>query len=94
MIKININMNTIKSICTLICFILCTSVLLAKDFRMNDDGKFDPKDMMESTGAASFEEQLGTETGAMGDVPLDGGISLLLAAGMAYGGRRMAARRN
>ena len=36
------------------------------------------------------EEELGTENGpAMGDVPVDGGLSLLLAAGAAYGGRRL-----
>ena len=36
------------------------------------------------------EEELGTENGpAMGDVPIDGGLSLLLAAGAAYGGRRL-----
>ena len=36
------------------------------------------------------EEELGTENGpAMGDVPVDGGLSLLLAAGAAFGGRRL-----
>ena len=36
------------------------------------------------------EEELGTENGpAMGDVPIDGGLSLLLAAGAAYGGSRL-----
>jgi hypothetical protein len=36
------------------------------------------------------EEELGTENGpAMGDVPVDGGLSLLLAAGAFYGGRRL-----
>ena len=36
------------------------------------------------------EEELGTENGpAMGDVPVDGGLSLLLAAGAAYAGRRL-----
>jgi hypothetical protein len=36
------------------------------------------------------EEELGTENGpAMGDVPVDSGLSLLLAAGAFYGGRRL-----
>ena len=36
------------------------------------------------------EEELGTENGpAMGDVPVDGGLSLLLAAGAAFGGRAL-----
>ena len=36
------------------------------------------------------EEELGTENGpAMGDVPVDGGLSLLLVAGAAFGGRRL-----
>lgn len=36
------------------------------------------------------EEELGTENGpAPGDVPVDGGLTLLLAAGAAYGGRRL-----
>jgi hypothetical protein len=36
------------------------------------------------------EEELGTENGpAPGDVPVDGGLTFLLAAGAAYGGRRL-----
>jgi len=38
------------------------------------------------------EEELGTEDGpppAPGDVPVDGGLTFLLAAGAAYGGRRL-----
>jgi hypothetical protein len=36
------------------------------------------------------EEELGTESGpAPGDVPVDGGLTFLLAAGAAYGGRRL-----
>lgn len=38
------------------------------------------------------QEELGSESGeppAMGDVPVDGGLSLLLAAGAAFGGRRL-----
>jgi hypothetical protein len=36
------------------------------------------------------EEELGTEDGpAPGDVPVDGGLTFLLAAGVAYGGRRL-----
>ena len=37
------------------------------------------------------EEELGTETGGPdpGAVPVDGGLSLLLAAGAAFGGRML-----
>jgi hypothetical protein len=37
------------------------------------------------------EEELGTETGGPdpGAVPVDGGLSLLLAAGAAFGGRTL-----
>ena len=38
------------------------------------------------------QEELGSESGeppAMGDVPVDGGLSLLLAAGAAFGGRKL-----
>ena len=36
------------------------------------------------------EEEIGSENGpAMGDVPIEGGLSLLLAAGAAYGGSRL-----
>lgn len=39
--------------------------------------------------SAQDGELLDTENGpAMGDVPVDGGISLLLAAGVAYGASR------
>ena len=43
-----------------------------------------------STVLAQDGEFLGTEDGgpAPGDVPVDGGISLLLAAGVAYGASR------
>ena len=38
----------------------------------------------------STEESLSTEIGpAPGDIPVDGGLSLLLAAGAAYGARRL-----
>ncbi len=38
------------------------------------------------------QEELGSESGeppAMGDVPVDGGLSLLIAAGAAFGSRRL-----
>jgi hypothetical protein len=36
------------------------------------------------------EEELGTEDGPNpGNVPVDGGLTFLLAAGAAYGGRRL-----
>jgi len=40
---------------------------------------------------AVAQEELGSETGGPdpGAVPIDGGLSLLLAAGAAYGGRRL-----
>ena len=40
------------------------------------------------------EEELGVEGPTLGDVPIDGGLSLLLAAGAAYGGRRLHRKRN
>ena len=40
--------------------------------------------------AMAQEEELGTENApTMGDVPIDGGLSLLLAAGAAIGGRKL-----
>lgn len=46
--------------------------------------------MMASVPLMAQEEELGTENApAMGDVPIDGGLSLLLAAGAFYGGRRL-----
>ena len=44
-----------------------------------------------STGVAfAQEEELGVENGPdPGAVPVDGGLSLLLAAGAAYGGRKL-----
>lgn len=47
------------------------------------------KTLMQSAGIESFDEELGTETGAMGDVPIDGGLSVVLAAGAAYGAHRL-----
>jgi hypothetical protein len=45
--------------------------------------------MVASLPLLAQEEELGTENGpAPGDVPVDGGISLLLAAGVAYGASR------
>ena len=42
--------------------------------------------MVASLPLLAQEEELGTENGpAPGDVPVDGGISLLLAAGVVYG---------
>ena len=44
----------------------------------------------------STEESLSTESGsgpAPGDIPVDGGLSLLLAAGAAYGARRVRSRK-
>ena len=46
--------------------------------------------MISSLPAMAQEEELGTEAGPdPGAVPVDGGLSLLLAAGAAYGGRRL-----
>ena len=46
--------------------------------------------LISSLPVLAQEEELGTENGpAMGDVPVDGGLSLLLAAGAAFGGRRL-----
>jgi hypothetical protein len=48
------------------------------------------KGLLQTGSSVSFDEHLVAETGAMGDVPVDGGITLLLAAGM---GKRLAVRR-
>ena len=46
--------------------------------------------LISSMPVLAQEEELGTENGpAMGDVPVDGGLSLLLAAGAAVGVRRL-----
>jgi len=46
--------------------------------------------MTASLPVLAQEEELGTENGpAMGDVPVDGGLSLLIAAGAAFGSRRL-----
>jgi len=46
--------------------------------------------MIASMPVMAQEEELGAENApTMGDVPIDGGLSLLLAAGAALGGRRL-----
>ena len=47
--------------------------------------------MIASLPVMAQEEELGSETGGPdpGAVPIDGGLSLLLAAGAAFGGRRL-----
>ena len=47
--------------------------------------------MIASMPVLAQEEELGTETGGPdpGAVPVDGGLSLLLAAGAAFGGRML-----
>lgn len=45
--------------------------------------------MIASLPVLAQEEELGVEAPTPGDVPVDGGLSLLLAAGAAYGGRRL-----
>ena len=46
--------------------------------------------MIASLPVIAQEEELGTDSApTMGDVPIDGGLSLLLAAGAAFGGRRL-----
>jgi hypothetical protein len=51
------------------------------------------KGLLQTGSSVSVVELLGSETGTMGNVPVDGGITLMLAAGMAYGGKRLAVRR-
>jgi hypothetical protein len=49
--------------------------------------------VLTSVAVFSQSEELGTENGPdPGAVPVDGGLSLLLAAGAAYGGRRLLTR--
>ena len=46
--------------------------------------------MIVSPPVPAQSEELGVEDApTMGDVPVDGGLSLLLAAGAAFGGRRL-----
>ena len=47
--------------------------------------------LISSMPVLAQEEELGTETGGPdpGAVPVDGGLSLLLAAGAAFGGRML-----
>jgi hypothetical protein len=48
--------------------------------------------LISSMSAIAQDEGMATEEGAPnpgGDVPVDGGISLLLAAGTFYGGRKL-----
>lgn len=46
--------------------------------------------MISTIPAMAQDEELGTEAPDPGSsVPVDGGLSLLLAAGAAYGGRRL-----
>ena len=47
--------------------------------------------MIASMPVLAQEEELGTETGGPdpGAVPVDGGLSVLLAAGAAFGGRML-----
>ena len=45
--------------------------------------------MIASLPVLAQEEELGVEGPTLGDVPVDGGLSLLLAAGAAFGGRRL-----
>ena len=48
------------------------------------------QDIMNLDGITSGDEDLSTENGpAPGDIPVDGGLSLLLAAGAAMGVRRL-----
>lgn len=45
--------------------------------------------MIASLPVLAQAEELGVEGPTLGDVPIDGGLSLLLAAGAALGGRRL-----
>jgi hypothetical protein len=47
---------------------------------------------MQVGDAETSDEHLATEIGSMGNVPVDGGLSLLLAAGAAFGARRLRRR--
>jgi hypothetical protein len=45
------------------------------------------------TGHLLDEDPIGTDNREPGDIPVDGGLSLLLAAGAAYGARRLRRRK-
>lgn len=72
-----------------------TSSLLADD-NLNETGINDPSSILEDLGGTTTgDDPMGTESNP-GDpsaqdpgVPVDGGLSLLLAAGAAYGARRL-----
>ena len=51
--------------------------------------------MISSMSSFAQDDLLGTEDGAPnpGDLPVDGGLSLLLAAGAVYGGRKLLKKR-
>jgi hypothetical protein len=87
------NRIAIRSICIFLVSIVFTSGILAQNNLLVNEELPGLKGLLQTGSSGSFDEQLGSETGAMGDVPVDGGITLLLAAGMAYGGKRLAVGR-
>lgn len=87
------NRISIKLIHLLLGSIVFTSGVMAQEKLLDDDGSPGLKGLLQTGSSGSFDEQLDTETGAMGNVPVDGGITLLLAAGIAYGGKRLAVSR-
>jgi hypothetical protein len=55
-------------------------------------GIVDPPVSSDLNGQTLDEDPIGTDNREPGDIPVDGGLSLLLAAGAAYGARRLRRR--
>lgn len=77
-----------KKITCLICLGLMMGLLTSAQ----DDLIADPFTSSDP-GSGLLEDPAGTENGNPGNIPVDGGLSLLLAAGAAYGVKRVWGRR-
>ena len=81
-----------KSMKKLVC-ICCLGLLIGLTTSAQDDpvdnGPFTPSD---PGTTAVDDDPAGTDNADPGDIPVDGGLSLLLAAGAAYGAGRLRRR--
>ena len=73
-------------------YLFCLGLMMATSTSAQEEPMPNPFTPWDLASGAMDDDPAGTDNGNPGDIPVDAGLSLLLAAGSAYGVRRLRGR--
>jgi hypothetical protein len=74
-------------------YLFCLGLMMATSASAQEEPMPNPFTPWDLGSGAMDDDPAGTDNGNPGGIPVDGGLSLLLAAGAAYGVRRLRGRK-